>query len=1019
MFRSRHLHAPLLALAVLLLPALASGQSPTVISGVVKSETQSPVRGAFVQILTLQMSAVTNDNGFYRLTIPAARATGQVTISVSSIGYKSTERQVALRPGAMSADFTMAEQAVSLDEVVVTGTVGRQEKRAQAAVVASVSAAKVAEVSPVQSVAGLLQARSPGVMLRNNSGSTGTSSTIRIRGQSSITLSNDPLVFIDGVRMQSDTRQLYGVGNQSGSALNDIKIEEIETIEIVKGPAAATLYGSDANAGVINIITKKGRQNSAFTQSITMEYGESDPSFTPPTNYATCTQQALNAPATFPACAGKSVGTILTDNPLLRENSFGNGRYRNLAWNLRGGGDKFSTFLSLAADDDNGTLPNNEYGHVSGRANMDFFVNEKVRVELGFGLSKTNTTLPNNDNNIYGYLGGGLLGDPRTQGAGKDGWYGFNRHTTALVSIENEDRTIRVQPRLSVQFNPVGWFQNRLTLGGDLARTRAFSFWAKNDSSWWDDAPRNTGQIGEARRLQDRITLDYLGNVTRNLGTNLRADISFGSQVQTNKRDDISNTGQGLVNNDVRSVSSAAQLTGGAQETREDRTVGFFGQTQFTWKERLYLQVGGRVDQSSSFGADSKPFYSPKFGISYVVSDEAFFRTAIPENIINTLRVRAAWGVTGRAPTSGARSTYSPTTNQVSATGVAVGVSPGVAGNPAIKAEKGKELELGFEAGLLRDRLGLEVTYFNKRSIDQILQQPLPGSTGLSGNNQPQVNVGAIENRGFEVVGTARPVTASNLSLELRAAVNTLHNEVLDLGGTPATTTRKVGFPLNGRWDYRIRTVDVANNKVTVSDTLEFIGNSTELPGWETTGSAILTLFKNLSIYAQVDGRGDRVVYDNTAQFRDRQNGGVAGVVGVLGCAAFMPGNDPSVPCTDAAKEKAMRLLGCLGCPTAWVTEVWTDSLGVQKGGRNLARNDVTGDYNQPGDFFRLREVSATYRVPRAFLARFARAQTASVTVTMRNINTWTDFTGLDPETDQFLTVPQDKRWTVKFNFTF
>src|SRR6185436_12990413 len=111
MFRSRHLHASLLAMAVLLLPALAGAQSPTVISGVVKSETQSPVRGAFVQILTLQMSAVTNDNGFYRLTIPAARATGQVTISVSSIGYKSTERQVALRPGAIAQDFVMGEQA--------------------------------------------------------------------------------------------------------------------------------------------------------------------------------------------------------------------------------------------------------------------------------------------------------------------------------------------------------------------------------------------------------------------------------------------------------------------------------------------------------------------------------------------------------------------------------------------------------------------------------------------------------------------------------------------------------------------------------------------------------------------------------------------------------------------------------------------------------------------------------------------------------------------------------------------
>jgi hypothetical protein len=233
--------------------------------------------------------------------------------------------------------------------------------------------------------------------------------------------------------------------------------------------------------------------------------------------------------------------------------------------------------------------------------------------------------------------------------------------------------------------------------------------------------------------------------------------------------------------------------------------------------------------------------------------------------------------------------------------------------------------------------------------------------------------------------------------------VNTLHNEVIDLGGTPETcgsaSCRKPGFPLDGVWDYAIKEIDLANNRVIVSDTLEFIGNHPNLPGWETTFSGTLTLFQNLSFYAQADGRGDRVVFDNTAQFRDRQNGFTE--VAVMGAAAY--GTDADGNPTDAARTRYMRQFG------PWVTTE----------GRTLSRTTVRGDYNQDGGFMRLREASMSYRIPRTFVQRYMKAQQAQLTVSMRNIHTWTDFTGLDPETDQFLTAPQDKRWIARFNFTF
>jgi TonB-dependent starch-binding outer membrane protein SusC len=987
------------SLCALLAPASVRAQQ-AVITGVIRSETQSPVRGAFVSVEGIEgATGVSNDNGNYRIVVPAARVNGQqAKLVVNSIGYRSVEVNFMLRPGAIKQDISMSAEAVALDEVVVTGTAGRQERRAQAAVVASVNAAAITEVSPVTSVSNLLQARTPGVVLRNESGTAGSASTIRIRGASSISLNggNDPLVFIDGIRMDGGQSQIYGVGGQSGSRLNDIKIEDIESIEIVKGPAAATLYGSDANAGVINIITKRGRTGSGFTQTFTVEYGQANPNFTPPDNYGVCSASAISRPTTYPACQGVAEGTVLMDNPLLRENSFNDGRYRNLTWGLRGGGDRYATFLSLGADDARGTLPNNDYGHINARANFDYFVSEETRLEVGMGIVRTTTQLPINDNNIYGYTGGGFLGDPRTIGAAKDGWYAPNRQTGALSQYENYDKSLRLQPRLSAIYSPTSWFTNRLTFGADMVRTRAYSFWPKNDNQFWDRPELNAGQISERRDSDDRLTFDYLATITRNITSDLRADVSLGSQILTRHSDQTNSTGSGLITNEVRTVNSAAQLVGGGQSSSEDRKVGFFAQAQFSWRDKLFIQAGARRDQESTFGADSKAFYSPKIGASYVISDEPFFRNMFGENVISALRLRAAYGVTGRSPNSGARSTFQPTTNQIDETSVEIGVSPDDVGNPDLRAEKGKELEMGFEAGLFNDRLGLEVTYFNKKTVDQILSLPVAASLGI---NSPLVNVGSMLNRGFEISANARLITAQKLAWEVRGAFNTLHNEVISLGDAPETQTTRPGFPLSGEWDEKILSVDLENNRVIVTDTPVFLGNDINLPGWEGTLSSTVTVLGGLSFYGQADFRGDVTVYNSTDQFRDRSFG--IGGTAVLGCAFY--GVDASGNCTDEARTKYMRKFG------PWEKE----------SGGSISRNSVRGDYYEDGGFVRLREASVTYRVPRDIVSRFMRAQSAQVTVAMTNLRIWTNYTGLDPETDQFLTVPQDKRWTLRFNFTF
>jgi TonB-linked SusC/RagA family outer membrane protein len=973
-----------LVLAVLVLPVTARAQN-TVLSGVVRSETQASVRGAFVTIPALELSTVTNDQGYYRLRIPTEQSSALVTLIITSIGYRDAQIQVQLRPGPVTQDVIMAEQAISLNEVVVTGTAGRQERRAQAAVVSSIDAAKVTEFAPVQTVANVLQSRTPGVMLRSVSGSSGTGQTIRIRGQASIGLSNEPLIFIDGIRMDGSTDQEYGVGGAEGTRLNDIKMEDIESIEVVKGPAAATLYGSDASAGVINIITKRGRVGSGFSQTFAVEYGQADPNFTPPDNFARCSGSTAN----LPGCAGVPTGTVISDNPLLRENAFRDGRYRNFQWSLRGGGTNYGVFLSLGADDEKGTLPNNKYGHVSGRASFDFVPNEKLRMEFGFWLGRTTTQLPHNDNNIYGYLGGGLLGNPATLGGPNNGWYGANRPVLAISSLETYDKALRVQPRISTVYTPFSWLTNRLTVGADIIRARAYQFWPKNDDGWFDAAPLNTGQIAELRRSEDRITMEYLGNITWNLLDNVRGDFAFGSQIITTANDMTEAEGQGLVTNTVRNVNAAATLSDGGQAFSQNRQIGFFAQANLAYNEKLYLQAGARIDQASVFGADSEPFVSPKVGLSYVISDEPFFRNVFSESVITTLKLRGALGSSGRQPTSGVLATYDTNPYAIETGTVEIGVTPDNPGNTDLRPERSTELELGFDAGLINDRIGLELTFFKKNTTDLVLDQDLPGSLGFG--DDPSVNLGEVLNRGFEIATTVRALTLDNVALELRGTLNTLHNEILDIGDIdPGTGTSRnaVGGPIGAVYEYRIINVDTASNRVIISNEREFLGNPQNIPGWEGTASSTLTLFRALSFYTLLDMRGNYYVFDNTTQFRDRQ----------------LPRSEIAVKGADAfPEEEVLRRFG------PFVTE----------GGTTISRGNVGTAYRNKGDFLRLREVSASYRMPRSLVQRFMRAEAATVTFAMRNLNIWTDYPGLDPETGQFLTVPQDRRWTARMSVTF
>ncbi|HKW09983.1 MAG TPA: TonB-dependent receptor plug domain-containing protein, partial [Gemmatimonadaceae bacterium] len=309
--------AMLLAGTGVLAPKLSAQQAGSgIVAGkVTDAQSGAPLDAVTIAVQGTQLGAVTGPDGTYRVTrVP----NGARVLAARRIGYGAVTRTVTASDGqTLTLDFALQTSAVNLQEVVVTGTAGNQTRAAQGAVVATVDASRITTEAPVSTLSQVLEGRVAGVNVTTASGTSGTAPRINIRGATSISLSNAPLLFIDGVRAYSGSRNDVGsyhgleiLGGQSVTALNDLNPDDIESIEIVKGPAASTLYGADASAGVIQVITKKGRLGShEFRQNLTTEWNQIDANFTPNALYGTCSAADVGAGGA-PLCQGKTAGAV-------------------------------------------------------------------------------------------------------------------------------------------------------------------------------------------------------------------------------------------------------------------------------------------------------------------------------------------------------------------------------------------------------------------------------------------------------------------------------------------------------------------------------------------------------------------------------------------------------------------------------------------------------------------------------------------------------------------------------------
>lgn len=978
---------------------LAAQATGTIRGRVVEGATQRPLVGASVSIPGAQRSAVTDNAGNFTLgQVPA----GTVSVRAATLGYTPAVQSVTVAAGqTVTVNFSLASSAIDLEGLIVTGTPGAVQRRTIGNAVSTVNAEEITEVSPATTVTQLLQGRSPGLTIMPPSGTPGTAGSIRIRGTGSYNAGNFPIFYVDGVRFNAGSQGGYGVGGQSTSALDAINPEDIESIEVIKGPAAATLYGAEAAAGVIQIITKKGRTGQqSIDFDVKVEYGQDDFNVRTPTNFATCTQARV-ALATWPGCQGQPVGTKITANPLREPGILRDGGIFSYSGNARGGGERFSFYISGDREENDGVFQNSYFDRTTGRGNFQVTPSDALNITTSASYTKSYTRLPNNDNSSWGWLRNSFRGTPgffNPASSYRVNWAGLGPDQMALY--DNVTRAERWILSTTVNYQPFSWFRNRLTGGLDAGTRRASLFFPidlTGRSPYGAIAAKGT--ISQYEPNTRNWTLDYAGTITPALSGDFSADLSFGMQLNAYRFDSLEGYGEGLTSNQTRLISNA-QITDGFESFEERNSLGLYVQQQVGWRNRLFLTGAVRVDDNSTFGEDFSYETYPKASLSWVVSEEPFFGLGF----VDQLKLRAAWGQAGNSPASfSADQTYSPSSLVLDQSTFAPAVRTSAFGNPDLRAEKGEEIEIGFDLGMLGDRVALEATYFDKTTNDALLGVPVPASSGFTGTRLQ--NVGEISNRGVEFLLSVTPVESPNFTWESQVSFSAIDNEFVSFGGTRdepillgyggGVQWVEEGYPLGAYWGQRPRrnadgTLLLVNGQPQLDPERYNIGPS--VPSREASLSTTMTLFRNVRLYAFADYKGGHYLYNFTEQTRTSDGNNYY--------ANFLnPANNPNAAQLDPTGER--WLLARFGGHTPWIEEA---------------------------DFVKLREVAATYFVPRAFARRMG-ADDVSVTFAGRNLMTWTKYSGMDPEVNiegpatftraDYMSVPPLRRFVATVNVRF
>ncbi|MEO8448895.1 MAG: SusC/RagA family TonB-linked outer membrane protein [Gemmatimonadota bacterium] len=975
----RRLAPALLGLAALAAPLAA--QQGTVTGKVTDEASGQPLVGARIQATTQAVFGVTNQQGAYALRGLAA---GAHTLRVVMLGYGSITKPVTVPPGGtVTLDWTLKSVPFTLEDIVTTAT-GEQLSRELGNSVSKIQAAQLVEAAPITNAMQVLNGRIAGVTVLQSNGTSGTGARIRIRGLSSLSLSNDPLLYIDGVRVAADAPAGAFIGGGSVSKLNDLNPEEIENIEVVKGPSAATLYGTQAANGVIRVTTKRGTAGAA-KWNVWLEGGLLKDTYTYPGTYFSkavgSAAQCLPYQQALGQCQiEKLFSLFLLNDPATTP--FTTGFRNQQGASVSGGSEQLRYFISGETELETGPLkladseadylrtergvddlphsqlrPNHFNKH-NFRINLNSSPRSNLDIAVSSGLVINNIRLPQTGDNFSSMIGSPLIGSANPATLAATGGYGFSRPANSIgkQTYRKNDHFIN---SATLNWRPLSWLSTRATAGLDYLNY-ADEQNVLNGQGCVTCTTQGISERAGIRLLNKyndaKYTVDLNGTAQFRLSGRIGSKTAVGAQYNHDKLFGVLGTA-GPLPPGILSFSAGAQklLT---EQTIDVVTLGTYVEQQFSFDNRLFLTGAVRVDDNSAFGKDFRSATYPKVSGSWVALENR------ENGLLNSFRLRAAYGTSGQSPRPLDALTYdAPVTASIFGQANTPGVVLGALGVDGLKPERSREIEAGFDAGLFSNRINFELTLYDKKTTDALVARPLAPSAG-AGQSRIE-NVGTVSNKGIEISVNARVIDKKSFTwdVQLEASGNRNRLVALNNGVAPITAfgnKNGPGYPMFGLWwPTMLSFSDKDNNgfidpsEVVISDTAVFLGST--VPTRTLAINTAISLFNNkLRIGGQIDYRGGFVSHNVNDLFQCAFQ---------VNCRMV---NDPTATLDEQA--------------------------------RAVAGARAFGAYAQNAEHARLRELSLQYNASTR-MARMVGARSMNVVLTGRNIALWKNgFKSWDPE---------------------
>ena len=963
------------ALGTTLVPtATAQGQGPYAIQGTVRdAQSQQPLADVSVTLRGVGRAVLTDSRGRYSLLaqVPAGTYELQFTFlgrrRVVQTVQLGTSRTVEVPP------VGLALTAVQLDEVIVTGVGAPAERRVLGNTIETVAGEEVSDAPGASAIDQALQGKITGALISEHSGEPGGGVSIRLRGTNSILGGAEPLFVVDGVFVDNSNAALVSLGANAGrgnaaltNRLADLDPADIERIEVLKGAAAAALYGSRANNGVIQIFTRRGRAGDAQVRFLS-EFSAN----VAPKRYELM-QEPLGTITDVIWGSADSVGATVTRVDI-QDQIWRTGLSSVNRLSVSGGSPATQYYFAGSYGYEQGILEKNDYERLSLRANVTQQVSDRVELSLRSSYMQSEANFVIGGEQTSGVLTS-VIFTPTSFDPNFDealGRYPYNPVLGAnpLDVLENWDapeKVNRFQGSAEIRVEPVRNVTVRYVIGLDDYRqaSRLLEPPASRSASY-------TGLIQNpvriSRQFNNDVTVSHVGQLSPSIG--LTSTLGF---RYTNDRGEV-------VSASARDLPPGQTLVGGAtqfasQSISEFRTVDWFLEERVSLNDKLYVSGGVNLDASSAFGTDERWQLFPRVSLSYVIGETDFWRSALG-GTVSSMRLRAAYGQTGGQPPG----LYSRFENYFD---VAYGGLPGLvpsntSGNPDLKPERQREFEFGLDAGVLDDRAQLEFTYYNKKTTDLVLAVPLPPSVGVQ--NQFQ-NIGELRNKGWEAALTTVNVSTPTFSWRTRLQLAANRNKIEKL--VTATDTlvfdylnavvegQPIGVFYGGIYarepDGGIA-YDAASLPIRARDTLpdgsnpfarRVIGDPN--PDLIASLSSTLDIGRNVQVSFLLDGRF---------------------------------GNDVA--------NFTRRISEFFGADRIVDREVTGDTIPGTFALNPNGRINVYEEYVEDGTFVRLREVAVQFRFDQPFVRRLG-AESLTLRLAGRNLLTFTGYRGLDPEVNMF-----------------